>query len=218
MNKDIILCNRKSYGGLRTGPVRYIVVHYTAGDGDTAAGNGRYFSRVHQQASAHWFVDEQEAVASVPEKYVAWHCGADIYVHPECRNANSIGVELCSRKDEQGDYYFTDSTVRNALELVKELMDKYNVPVERVVRHYDVTGKICPAPFVGNGAEDWKEFKKMLTEKRYDTLDDMPTWAKPTVGKLLNKDILQGTGKGLDLSMDMMRMLVILDRAGSFGQ
>lgn len=216
MNKDIILCNRKSYGGLRAGPVRYIVVHYTAGDGDTAAGNGRYFSRVPQQASAHWFVDEQEAVASVPEKYVAWHCGADIYVHPECRNANSIGVELCSRKDAQGDYYFTDPTVRNALELVKELMDKYNVPAERVIRHYDVTGKICPAPFVGKGAEDWRAFKKMLTEKRYDTMDDMPTWAKPTVGKLLNKDILQGTGKGLDLSMDMLRMLVILDRAGEF--
>ena len=164
MTKDIILCNRKSYGGLRAGPVRYIVVHYTAGDGDTAAGNGRYFSRVPQQASAHWFVDDEEAVASVPEKYVAWHCGADIYVHPECRNANSIGVELCSRKDAQGDYYFTDSTVRNALELVKELMDKYNVPVERVVRHYDVTGKICPAPFVGKGAEDWRAFKQMLAE------------------------------------------------------
>ena len=60
--------------------------------------------------------------------------------------------------------------------------------------------------------------EKMLAEKRYDTMDDMPTWAKPTVGKLLNKDILQGNGKGLDLSMDMMRMLVILDRAGSFGR
>lgn len=216
MNKDVILCNRKSYGGLRASPVRYIVVHYTAGNGDTAAGNGQYFSRVPQQASAHWFVDDEEAVASVPEKYVAWHCGAVNYVHPECRNANSIGVELCSRKDANGKYYFTDATLRNALELIRELMQKYNVPVDRVVRHYDVTGKICPAPFVGAGAEEWEVFKKMLAEKRYQTLDEMPSWAKPTVERLLNQDILNGTGKGLDLSTDMLRMLVVLDRAGTF--
>lgn len=147
---------------------------------------------------------------------MAWHCGGTAYAHPECRNGNSIGVELCSRRDADGEYYFTDKTVDNAVELVRELMQKYSIPVERVVRHYDVTRKLCPAPFVGAGAGEWKNFKEALVAKRYNTLDEMPGWAKPTIEKLLDKDILQGDGAGLDLSHDMVRMLVIQDRAGVF--
>lgn len=212
MNKDVILCNRKSYGGLRASPVRYIVVHYTAGNGDTAAGNGQYFSRVPQQASAHWFVDDEEAVASVPEKYVAWHCGAVNYVHPECRNANSIGVELCSRIDSLGKYYFTPRTLENATELVRELMHRYDIPVERVLRHYDVTGKVCPAPLVEAGP--WEAFREALM--RYEKLEQIPDWGKAAVEKLMKKGYLTGTGQGLDLSSEMLRLLVILDRAGVF--
>lgn len=216
MNRLSIPCNPQNYGGLRAGGVRYIVVHYTAGNGDTAMDNGRYFAGNKVGSSAHWFVDETSAVLSVPENRVAWHCGASVYVHPECRNSNSIGVELCSRKDTNGKYYFADDTVYNAVELVQSLMQKYGIPVDRVIRHYDVTGKICPAPFVGAGAENWEAFKIMITTKRYNTLDEMPTWAKATIQKLLNRDILQGNGTGLDLSHDMVRMLVIQDRAGMF--
>ena len=50
-------------------------------------------------ASAHYFVGhgpEPEIWESVPEADTAWHCGTTRgYKHPECRNANSIGVELC---------------------------------------------------------------------------------------------------------------------------
>ena len=52
--------------------------------------------------------------------------------------------------------------------------------------------------------------------KRYNTLAECPEWAKPTIQKLMNKEFLNGTGTGLDLSHDMVRMLVILDRAGMF--
>ena len=52
---------------------------------------------------------------------------------------------------------------------------------------------------------------------RYQTLDQLPDWAKASIEKLLNEDILQGDGQGLNLSEDMVRMLVILDRAGVFG-
>lgn len=216
MNKEVIACDTRNYGGLRAGDVRYLVIHYTAGDGDTARNNGLYFSRNSVGASAHWFVDDKEAVLSVPEEFVAWHCGGAAYVHPECRNGNSIGVELCSRKGADGEYYFTDETVDNAVELVRELMEKYNVPAERVIRHYDVTGKICPAPFVGVGAEDWKSFKEEIMAKRYNTLNEVPVWAKDTIKKLMDKNILQGDGIGLDLSHDMVRILVLQDRAGFF--
>jgi N-acetylmuramoyl-L-alanine amidase len=127
-------------------------------------------------------------------------------------------VELCSRKGKDGEYYFLPETVDNAVALIRELMEKYNVPPERVIRHYDVTGKICPAPFVGTGIEDWKEFKEEIAMKRYNTVQELPTWARPTVQKLIDKGFLNGTDTGLDLTHDNVRMLVILDRAGVFGE
>ena len=57
-----------------------------------------------------------------------------------------------------------DKTVDNAVELVKMLMTKYNVPIANVIRHYDVTGKNCPAPFVRNN-KAWQEFKSRLVAK-----------------------------------------------------
>ena len=53
--------------------------------------------------------------------------------------------------------------------------------------------------------------------KRYNTIEEMPDWAKPTIEKLVKKGFLQGDGNGLDLSHDMVRMLVIHDRAGMYG-
>lgn len=213
MNVLAIPCNTQNYGGLRGQKVEYIVVHYTAGRNDTALANGKYFAREKVGASAHWFVDEQDAVLSVEEHFVAWHCGGAVYRHPACRNGNSIGVEMCSEMDAKGEYYFTQQTIENAQELVRMLMEKYNVPVERVIRHYDVTGKVCPAPFVGAGKDAWEEFKGGLV--MYQKFENVPDWAKPAVQKVMNKGALQGDEKGnLNLTGDLTRTLVILDRLG----
>lgn len=208
-----IPCLPANYGGRQGANVEYLVIHYTAGDGDTAEDNGLYFSRTHVGASAHWFVDEHEAVASVPETEAAWHCGAKTYVHPHCRNANSIGVELCSRKTD-GIYSFAPQTVKNAAQLVRQLMKTYDIPVERVLRHSDVTRKGCPAPFLEQAV--WQSFLEELMEERYDDIKAVPTWGQPTVKKLMDRNLLQGDGTSLDLSRDMLRLLVILDRAGAF--
>ena len=229
MIKKTNLCNPANYGGKRTQTVKYIVIHYTGNDGDTDEANAAYFARADTgKTSAHWFVDDDSATLSVPEDHVAYHCGAVFYYHPECRNSNSIGVELCSVK-RGGVYAFTDETVTNAVELVAELMRKYNVPLDHVIRHYDVTHKTCPAPFVGAGQAAWEDFKQRLEEatmKRYNKIADMPSYAKDTVEKLVDKKMLNGGGKekdadgrpaDLNLSEDMIRMLVILDRAGVFG-
>ena len=214
LNKLAIACNPANYGGIRRQKVKYIVVHYTAGDGDTARDNGWYFQRnAGLGASAHWFVDGEEAVDSVPEEYVAWHCGGETYIHPECRNGNSIGVELCSNRDADGTYYFSDGTLENAAALIRELMKKYDIKIGNVLRHYDVTGKKCPASMTEAGR--WEEFRSMII--RYQSAEDVPEWAQETVRKLMERQILRGDGQGLDLSRDMVRMLVLLDRAGTFG-
>ena len=148
----------------RTKPIEYIVIHYTANNGDTAKNNVDYFSRTpNLSASAHYFVDENEVWQSVQDKDTAWHCGGSTYKHKSCRNANSIGIELCSRKDTSGKYYFKDATVKRAAALTKNLMDKYNIPATNIIRHYDVTGKICPAPMV-NDEKQWKDFLAMLSK------------------------------------------------------
>ena len=54
-----------------------------------------------------------------------------------------------------------------------------------------------------------------VEEVRYNTVAECPAWSRETVQKLVDKGYLGGNGQGLDLSLDMVRLLVILDRAGS---
>lgn len=142
--------------------IKYIVVHYTGNNGDTALGNTNYFKQ-YRGASAHYFVDEDNIYQSIEDKNVAWHCGANTYYHNECRNHNSLGVEMCSYINNKGNYAFKAKVVTNTTELVKHLMEKYKVPIENVVRHYDVTHKVCPAPYV-NDIKAWEKFKERLKE------------------------------------------------------
>ena len=150
--------------------IKFIVVHYTGNNGDTAYSNTNYF-KSYRGASAHYFVDADNIYQSIEDKNIAWHCGANVYYHPLCRNYNSIGVELCSVKDSNGNFTFKEKTVANAVWLIKELMEKYNVPVTNVVRHYDVTHKKCPEPFVRD-AKAWENFKELLINETKIEEDD----------------------------------------------
>ena len=154
------LSHRGNYGGKMVKPPEYIVIHFTGNDGDTDEGNAAYFARESLGRGAHYFVDEDSATSSTPENYIGWHCGANVYRHRECRNYNSIGIEMCSDK-VKGLYVLTEKTIANTVELTKILMAKYNIPVENVLRHFDVTGKLCPEPFIRiTGA--WENFLKRL--------------------------------------------------------
>lgn len=143
--------------------IEWIVIHYTANNGDTAWGNCNYFHDKDRQASAHYFVDENSIWQCVEDKDVAWHCGTPNPLNG-CRNTTSIGIEMCSRKDENGVYYFKEETVQNAIELTKELMEKYNIDINHVCRHFDVSGKRCPEPYVRD-EEAWQDFKRRLEEE-----------------------------------------------------
>ena len=218
---EFIACNTDNYRVGRTQPVRYIVMHYTANNGDTARNNCDYYRRVGGlQASAHYFVDEHGVMQSVREGDTAWHCGARAYWHPECRNGNSIGIEMCSRKRADGSYYIKPETVANAAALAKDIMQRYGIDTDHVLRHYDVTGKRCPMPWVDDPAQ-WVAFKDMLTLERtneeeeedmtrYSKIEDVPDWAQDTVRALMDAGALQGDNQGrLDLSLDMIRGMVI---------
>ena len=159
MNIKTQLANKGNYGSARsTDDIKYIVIHYTGNDGDTDENNGKYFAREVLKVSAHYFVDDDSVTQSVPDNYIAWHCGTKkTYKHKECRNANSIGIEICDDV-KNGTIYPSAKTIQNALELTEMLMKKYNIPKENVIRHYDVTGKLCPAYWCGTTAKNnkWK--------------------------------------------------------------
>lgn len=233
-------CNSRNYRKGREFPINWICLHFTSGNGDTAQNNADYFAREGGlNASAHYFVDTERIVQSVKDGDVAWHCGKERggSYYNDCRNANSIGIEMCSVV-RNGVYVIPEETMKRAAKLTRELMAKHHVPVSRVCRHYDVTHKDCPEPWVRN-PRLWEKFKTMLTEevedmteqqtrnivkqeiskaesakKVYNSVSECPAWARDTVQKLVNKGFLQGDEKGrLELSTDLLRLLVINDRA-----
>lgn len=153
--------NVENYGYIRkANTIKYIVVHYTGNAKDTAKGNANYFANNVVGNGAHYFVDNDCVYQSVDDNIIAWHCQSPgMALKCACRNANSIGVEMCC----SGNYDVSEKTVANTIKLVKYLMNKYNIQSTNVIRHYDVCGKNCPAPFVKNGSR-WNNFKSRLEE------------------------------------------------------
>lgn len=236
MKIDHIPCNKANYytSGRSLDSIKYIVIHYTANNGDTARGNAKYFARESVEASANYFVDPNEVICSVKDEYAAWHCGGSLESshHPLrgiCTNKNSIGVELCSII-QNGKYDFKPETVKLAAKLVKELMAKYNIDINHVVRHYDVTGKNCPAPFVYS-EDQWKQFKQMLISKEEEETMSYEQWlayqkryeqekanqhvsdyAKSAMEKAVKHGISDGSNPKSHCTRE--QVVVMLDRAG----
>ena len=154
-------CNSKNYKNASRGKsdIKYIVIHYTGNNGDTAKANANYFSNTTTGTSAHYFVDENDIYQSVKDEDIAWHCGTNgTYYHAYCRNSNSIGIEICML-DKNGN--LRTNSINRAIELTKYLMGKYGINIGHVVRHYDVTHKSCPQPFVAN-SNLWTSYKNSL--------------------------------------------------------
>ena len=187
------LANKSNYGAKRSkGKIKYLVLHFTANDGDTDEGNGNYFANNNVGASAHYFVDDDSVTQSVPDDYVAYSVGGKKYstcsttgggkLYGKCTNTNSISIELCDDV-KNGTIYPSAKTIANAIELAKKKMKEYDIPKENVIRHFDVTGKPCPAYWCGTAEKDakWKsEFWNKLASASTETAQK-PTTTTQTV-------------------------------------
>ena len=89
-------------------------------------------------------------------KYYTWHCG-DGRGKYGITNRNSVGIEFCINVDSD-----RDKTLERTAQLVRELMQQLNIPIDRVVRHYDASRKNCPQSMSGNGWAQWYKFKEKL--------------------------------------------------------
>lgn len=136
----------------RSRAIDRIVVHYT-GTTASARNNATYFSRNEGQgSSAHYFVDDisPEIYQSVAEGDTAWHAGNwDM-------NCRAIGIEVVSAGED-----YSGTEITKLAWLVQKLMAKYGIGSSGVIRHYDVMGKLCPAPYVA--ASKWAALKARIT-------------------------------------------------------
>ena len=138
---EFVQCDSRNYTAGRQGNrISKIVVHYT-GTEASAHNNLLYFSRSSAGASAHYFIDRDGTLRqSVSEGDTAWHAGH------WGTNLCSVGIEVVS-----GGSDFTEAQIETLAQLVAEIRGRCGIGAEDVIRHYDVTGKLCPAPYVDGG-------------------------------------------------------------------
>ena len=175
--------------------IRYLAIHFTAGS-SSIGGRAMNVKRTFETspASADFCVDDRDIVQFNPDikNNYCWAVGdkrqitGGASMNGIASNKNTISIEICSsckagfsvaNANHEG-WYFTEAAINNAVKLAKILMKTYNIPVERVVRHYDITGKLCPG-IVGwndyyvmsndgktkirkNSSEQWQAFKARL--------------------------------------------------------
>ena len=148
--------NRSNRGGT---PIRYIVVHDTGNPsrGANATAHYNYFNGGDRSSSADFFVDDTQVLCvNDYYKFYTWHCG-DGRGKYGITNRNSVGIEFCINVDSD-----RDKTLERTAQLVRELMQELNIPIDRVVRHYDASRKNCPQSMSGNGWAQWYKFKEKL--------------------------------------------------------
>lgn len=145
--------------------IDYIVIHWV-GAVSKAKNNAIYFAGGDRQASAHYFVDDTSIWQSVLDKNASWHCGGGLQgkgghsYYGKCKNANSIGIEICCIKKD-GKLIVDPKAIEKASVLVQALMKEHNIPANRVIRHFDVTGKLCPGGYTTS--KEWSKLHAALT-------------------------------------------------------
>lgn len=160
---------------------KYIIIHDTAGRAKGADADSlyRYFNTKGVNASSQYGTDDHQIIQMVPDNKRAWHAGS---VNGCISNSNTIGIEMCVNTD--GDW---SKTLQNTIVLVKYLMNKYNIPANRVVRHFDASGKQCPEMMIVDRPQDWTTFKKAIGGYNDDSLTTYNTTAVTTASTKLRQ-------------------------------
>lgn len=228
INKDYP-CNSKNYGNKRnTSAIKYIVLHYTANKTDKAINNCKYFQTSGRNASAHYFVGDDGVYQSVEDDCIAWSVGGSRYSNYKntggakfygiCTNSNSLNIEMCSQNG-----VITDKTQNNAAELVKFLMNKYNIKIENVIRHFDVTGKNCPGwnGWSNNGFSKWNAFKSKLTSnnvKQETTTNTNSSFTIKVTADVLNVRSGAGTNYPITTKIKQNQVYTIVEVKNGWGK
>ena len=185
-----------------------IVLHHSAGTGSVEDVHRIHRGQGWPGIGYHFYVRKNgEVYRGRPEEQIGTHTAH--------YNASTIGVCFEGNFEQEK---MPDAQYNAGVELVRYLLDKYG-PLE-IKGHRDFNATACPGR--NFPINDMKEEASM---QRYNTLKEMPDWAQPTVKKLMDKRVLVGSGgkkdpqgypADLDLSLDMLKLLCINDRAGVY--
>ena len=149
---ELLDVNEYSRPGISLEQINGIVIHYTANPGSTAQNNRDYFEGLkdsHEtKVSSHFVVGiEGEIVQCIPSSDIAYASNS--------RDSDTLSIQCC-HTDETGE--FTEATYTSLVRLTGWLCYRFNLTSEDVIRHYDVTGKICPKYYV-DYPDAWEQFK-----------------------------------------------------------
>lgn len=160
VDEQYIRVNPYSRPGEAVSSVNAVVVHYIGNPGTTAQQNRDYFDELADSGetsmSSNFVVGlEGEVIACVPPGEVAYASNN--------RNKDTVSIETC-HPDESG--AFSAVTYESLVRLTAWLCQQYDLdPLSGgVIRHYDVTGKLCPRDFVENPGH-WEQFLQDVAEK-----------------------------------------------------
>lgn len=164
-----------------------ITIHNTGNPASSARAERNWLTNQsnNRTASYHIVVDEREAIECLPLNECAWHAGDGSGL--ASGNRTSIGIEIC----ESGDYA---QTLENAAELVAKMLRERGWGVDRLRRHFDWSGKICPRLMYDDGRwTGWTAFVNMVQyklrsttgEEEGDTLK-LETWQWKMLGDTLD--------------------------------
>lgn len=152
IDEQLLTVNEYSRPGDKTGKIEYIVIHYLANPQTSAQQNRDYFESLKDlhttSMSANFIVGiEGEIIECVPPGEIAYASNS--------MNSRSVSIENC-HIDETG--RFTEETYESCVHLTAYLAEEYGVDREHIIRHYDVTGKMCPLYYVEN-EDKWEQFR-----------------------------------------------------------
>jgi len=154
---DLLTINEYSRPGEANDKIKGIVIHYTANPGTTASQNRSYFEGLKDsqitKASSHFIVGlDGEIIQCIPTNEIAYASND--------RNNDTISIECC-HMDETGE--FNEETYASLVHLTAWLCGKFDLSPKDVIRHYDVTGKMCPLYYVEH-EDKWEQFIKDVKE------------------------------------------------------
>ena len=154
VEQDYLTVNPYSRPGDPLEKINGVVIHYVGNPGTTAHANRNYFESLasgleNAYASSHFIVGlEGEVIQCVPLTEIAYASNT--------RNGDTVSIEVC-HPDETGE--FSPVTYQRTVELTAWLCREFRLdPSQDIIRHYDVTGKICPKYYVDN-PEAWDGFR-----------------------------------------------------------
>lgn len=168
MSYPLTMAKKNSYGAERSlANIKYIVLHYTGVNGDTAKNEVRFFATGNtRSAGAHFFVGQDGDVQqSIPMKYKAWSVGdtrngRGAY-YGRCTNSNSVSIEMCDQMNKDASAVQIEA-VRKLIAYIQSQCPN----AKTIIRHYDVTTKHCPARYLDSAK--WTRLKAAVTGGTYE--------------------------------------------------